>query len=126
MPGVSLMPGVDTQTLHRLVAEAAVNILPTFQATGIKLKLLAALFTGKHCVVNTPMVQATGLENLCEIAELPQEMAALLDRCMQKPFTNAALENRRKLLDEHFSNRAGAQSLMQLAGLRVGRPLMSE
>jgi hypothetical protein len=120
------MPGVDTQTLHRLVAEAAVNILPTFQATGIKLKLLAALFTGKHCVVNTPMVQATGLENLCEIAELPQEMAALLDRCMQKPFTNAALENRRKLLDEYFSNRAGAQSLMQLAGLRVGRPLMSE
>jgi hypothetical protein len=126
MPGVSLMPGVDTQTLHRLVAEAAVNILPTFQATGIKLKLLAALFTGKHCVVNTPMVQATGLENLCEIAELPQEMAALLDRCMQKPFTNAALENRRKLLDEHFSNRAGAQTLMQFAGLRVGRPLMSE
>jgi hypothetical protein len=53
-------------------------------------------------------------------------MAALLDRCMQKPFTNAALENRRKLLDEYFSNRAGAQSLMQLAGLRVGRPLMSE
>jgi len=125
-PRVTLLAGVDTQTLHRLVSEAAVNILPTFQATGIKLKLLAALFTGKHCLVNTPMVQSTGLETLCEVADAPPVMAEQIDRLMNEPFDQEMLERRRQVLEGSFSNHAGAVALMKLAGLHVGHPLVSE
>lgn len=124
--GVTLMAGIDTQTLHRLVAEAAVNILPTFQATGIKLKLLAALFTGKHCLVNTPMVMSTGLEPLCEIEDDAKSMAASLRRLMNEAFGHEAFEKRRRILESSFSNHAGAQMLMKLAGIRMARPLVSE
>jgi hypothetical protein len=116
---VSLHAGVDTDALHQLVAEAGVNVLPTFQATGIKLKLLAALYTGKHCVVNTPMVQETGLESLCRIADGAQDMAKALDECMQQAFGQKELNRRREVLEGNFSNAAGARALMKMAGLQV-------
>ncbi len=53
---------------------AQINVLPTFQATGIKLKLLMALYTGRHCIVNQPMVDNTGLEELCSIQNTAEEM----------------------------------------------------
>jgi hypothetical protein len=125
-PRISLRAGIDTQTLHLLVAEAAVNILPTFQATGIKLKLLAALFTGKHCIVNTPMVKATGLEDLCLIADDAIEMAHALDNCIKQEFSQEALAKRQIILEEKFSNRAGALNLMKLAGIRLGETLLTD
>lgn len=52
----------DTE-LNDLVRLAHINILPSFSDTGIKVKLLHALFEGRHCVVNDAMVNGTGLGN---------------------------------------------------------------
>ncbi|MFM2136677.1 MAG: hypothetical protein RL021_2077, partial [Bacteroidota bacterium] len=68
-PNVRLLDGLSQEEIHEHVAAAAVNVLPTFQSTGIKLKLLASLFNGRHCLVNEPMVLNTGLESLCIIAK---------------------------------------------------------
>ena len=79
-------PG-DTE-LEELIAEAHINLLFTSQSTGIKLKLLHALFAGRHCVVNPAMVEGTGLGKLCTVADSSESLEAHLHRLMNQPFTN--------------------------------------
>ena len=67
-PNIEIRTNLNTQEIHQLIKDAQVNVLPTFQATGIKLKLLAALYMGRHCLVNSFMVENTGLEPLCRVA----------------------------------------------------------
>ncbi len=86
-PNVTLVASPDDDTMQRLVAEAQVNILFTDQPTGMKLKLLHALFCGRHCLVNSAMVAGTDLESLCQVADSAEAMCAALDKLMQTPFS---------------------------------------
>ncbi len=112
---VSLRSDLKTEEIYKLIRQAQVNVLPTFQATGIKLKLLAALFTGRHCLVNEPMVIRTGLESLCTIAASPSDMKDQLIRLMLTPFTREESETRRSLLlKEGFINKANSEKLINM------------
>ncbi len=99
--------------IENLVQRAHVNILPTFQATGIKLKLLAALFKGRHCVVNGPMVEGTGLEKLCKVGNDPATMRSLVDEAMQEAFSDQLLKERETLLQERFGTEKKAEELLK-------------
>jgi hypothetical protein len=48
-----------------LIRKAQLHILPSFNDTGIKLKLLHVLFEGRFCMVNTASVEGSGTEALC-------------------------------------------------------------
>lgn len=85
-PNVSLVDSPDDATMQRLVAEAQVNILYTDQPTGMKLKLLHALFCGRHCLVNGAMVAGTGLEGLCQVAATAEAMRETLNQLMHTDF----------------------------------------
>ena len=43
-PHISIKANINTQDIDELIKTSQINVLPTFQATGIKLKLLVALF----------------------------------------------------------------------------------
>jgi hypothetical protein len=90
--------GLSVEQIHTLVKEAQINILPTFQATGIKLKLLLALFSGRHCIVNTPMVIDTGLEMLCHIADDKETMRQKIQQLMKTPICVKDVDQRNKIL----------------------------
>lgn len=111
---ISIKANINTQDIDQLIATAQINVLPTFQATGIKLKLLAALFTGRHCIVNSPMVANTGLENLCSIQNSPEEMAKEIIRLFSLPFDMMEKEKREKILMENFSNERNVKKLVEL------------
>lgn len=85
-PNVSLVDSPDDATMHRLVADAQVNILYTDQPTGMKLKLLHALFCGRHCLVNSAMVTGTGLGELCHVSDNVEAMRNKLNHLMQTDF----------------------------------------
>jgi len=111
---VTIRPNISTAEIDELISTAHVNILPTFQATGIKLKLLAALMRGRHCIVNSPMVADTGLEKGCIIREDAGTMRDELVKLRDVPFTTADIEKRRLLLDDRFSNRINAKKILNL------------
>lgn len=112
---VELYSNLSPDKIYQLISDAQCNVLPTFQATGIKLKLLAVLFRGRHCLVNSPMVKDTGLESLCTIADTADAMkAALRTIMMETDFSSASLELRKKVLLENFSNAANADKVMKL------------
>ncbi|MES2593008.1 MAG: hypothetical protein V4608_14090 [Bacteroidota bacterium] len=111
---IQLKGNISTQEIDQLIKEAQINVLPTFQATGIKLKLLAALFNGRHCVVNTPMVANTGLEPFCSVIDTSAEMTKEINRLFETPFDPANKQKRELILFENFSNATNVKKLIAL------------
>lgn len=120
-PHIRLEDQLDTAGILELVAAAQVNVLCTFQGTGIKLKLINALHRGRHCVTNRTMVNHTGLENLCHVHDDPAEMAAAIEALMQTPFGPEELDRRAQLLAAGFNNVRNAARMME-AIARLGNP----
>lgn len=115
---ITLIANPDDTTMNNLVANAQVNILYTNQPTGLKLKLLNSLQTGRYCLVNEDMVAGTDLGEVCQIANTPAEMLKTLDRLMQQEFTQAEIDARMQLMQELYSNKVNAQKVVRLAGLQ--------
>ena len=109
---ISVIANPDEEQMFKLIRNAQVNILVTFQATGLKLKLLNTLYNGRHCLVNEAMLCGTGLESLCEIAETPEQLRQKLDELSEKPFHEADAKARMKLLTKSYSNSGNADKLI--------------
>ena len=111
---ISIKANINTQDIDELIKTAQINVLPTFQATGIKLKLLVALFTGRHCIVNSPMVANTGLEKLCSIQDSPESMTKEISRLFELQFDMQEKQKREAILIENFSNENNVKKLICL------------
>jgi hypothetical protein len=111
---VEIKAGISTAEIDRLIHTAHINVLPTFQATGIKLKLLAALFNGRHCVVNSPMVANTGVESACIIADSAEAMRSTIEKTAAVTFQSADIDKRKAVLGERFSNRMNGEKILRL------------
>lgn len=111
---VSIKSNISTVEIYRLIETAHINVLPTFQATGIKLKLLEALFKGRHCLVNAPMVANTGLGKLCVIREDASSMRSEIQNLANISFSSAQIEQRKEVLGERFSNKMNAEKVLRL------------
>ncbi len=111
---VKIIANPSDKEMFNLLTDAHINILPTFQATGIKLKLLNSLFCGKFCIVNTQMVDNTGLEELCIIKNKGDEFVQAIKQVFEKKFNENELINRKKILLEKFSNHKNATKIFRL------------
>lgn len=111
---VQLIPNPGNEEMEGLIENAQICILPTFQDTGLKLKLLASLFSGRFCIANSPMIHKTGLEHLCHLADTPTEMIGLINDLFAQDFTNEEIEKRRIILEDAFSNRMNAMKIIRL------------
>lgn len=111
---VSLNANPDKLELDQLIRDAQVHLLPSTQATGVKLKLIHALFSGRHVVVNEQMVAGTGLEPFCRLAISGKDFAARADELMKKPFSATDYSERKALETSAYSNRLNAEKLSNL------------
>jgi hypothetical protein len=111
---VKIEANPSVERINELIRTAQINLLVTFQDTGLKLKLLNSLFTGRHVVVNPMMLAGSGLDDLCYIAKNREEMIKFCNDLMQKPFTKEELELREKRLYPTFSNGYQANRLIEM------------
>jgi len=111
---ISVEANPTVERINELISTAQINLLVTFQDTGLKLKLLNSLFTGRHIVVNPMMLAGSGLDNLCHIADTPEKMTEVCRELMDKPFSTDILDERRKLLFPVFSNEYQAKRLIDM------------
>lgn len=112
-PNVELITGVSTERIHELISEAHINVLYTDQATGIKLKLLNALYRGKHLLANPLISENTQLEELCKVEESLVDFKAVIEELMHKDYPYKEFEGRLDVLEELFSNSKSAQKLLE-------------
>lgn len=110
---IKLIANPSYKGMMELIINAHIHLLPTFQPTGIKLKLIESLFMGRHCVANNEMVDGTGLEKLCHIANSKDEFKNKAHKLMTEPFENKDLIMRKEILGKKFNNKRNAQMLLE-------------
>ncbi|HRX94839.1 MAG TPA: mannosyltransferase, partial [Chitinophagaceae bacterium] len=99
--------------INDLVRKAHINILPSFSSTGIKLKLLHALFEGRHCVVNDAMIDNTDLESTCHSGSNAAALASIIVQLRNQPFTGEEITIRQNVLNEKYDNDRNARIIIQ-------------
>jgi glycosyltransferase involved in cell wall biosynthesis len=100
--------------LKDLLQNAQIHVLPTFQPTGIKHKLLNSLFSGRYCVVNPPMVEANGLAQFCYIAKDAAEMKKMVQELFKKDFPQEEIDRRMATLQNIYSNSKNGEKLVNI------------
>jgi glycosyltransferase involved in cell wall biosynthesis len=110
---IILEADVPTKSINNLIRNAQINILPTFQPTGIKLKLLAALFSGRFCIANTPMVENTGLEDLCTVANSAAEMKKAVKKLFSREYKTEDVNKRSEMLKTRYSNKTNIENFLR-------------
>ena len=113
MAHVTLKSNVTSEEINHLIADAQINLLFTKQATGIKLKLINALYMGRHCVVNKKMVLDTGVEDLCRIANTSKQLKMALLKAWDEPFESVDILHRKSILEEEFNNKTAIIPLLE-------------
>lgn len=111
---IKLFDQLSTEQISELIQQAHINVLPTFQNTGIKLKLINVLYQGRFVVANDLMVKNTGLEKLCKRANTPEEFMKEVKVLMKKEFTQHDVDERKKYLESMFSNIESAKAIVKL------------
>ena len=112
-PDQKLVENPTEEELQGLIASAQINVLPSFNSTGIKLKLLNALFNGRHCIVNAAMACATQIVSLCHIADDEHEFKGLINKLYMTSFSEMEIEKRKEILQNIYDNATNTRSLVQ-------------
>lgn len=110
---ITLKANLEDAEMMDLIRNAQVNVLMTEQPTGLKLKLLNALYNGRFCLVNDDMVRGTSLDALCVIAETPEQFISEINRLMDEDFTEEDIEERDDAMKELYQNDKNALSLIR-------------
>ncbi len=113
-PAVTLVANPTEEQLEQLLSKAEVNILPSFNATGVKIKLMHALYSGRQCITNTQGIRGSGLDPWCVILDDPGDILTKIIHCIENPVTEDVLQTRRKELDRLFDPGEIARKLNQL------------
>ncbi|MCC6281675.1 MAG: glycosyltransferase [Saprospiraceae bacterium] len=117
---IQLIENPDERRMNELITSAHINLLVSFQAAGIKLKLINALFRGRFCVVNNLMVSGTGLAKLCYVRNSAAAIRQTIEALINAPFERSRVEERRTLLETEFSNELNAKKLMEIIKFQNG------
>jgi hypothetical protein len=107
-----LVENPSEHEMNDLIKKAQINILPSFNRTGVKLKLLHAIFNGRHCLVNQAGITGSGIETLCELAETAEDFTLKIDQFFCQEFTESMLQNRTKILMDTYDNQKNAQTII--------------
>ena len=110
---ISLIDSPSIEQMERLISQAKIHILPTFQSTGIKLKLIHVLFTKGTVIINSNMITDSELKNCCIIADTVQEMKYSVVKSFTEPVKDEVLELRKNLLNQKFSNKENGRELIK-------------
>jgi glycosyltransferase involved in cell wall biosynthesis len=111
-PHTCLIPDPSEEELQDLIAKAQVNILPSFNCTGVKLKLLNALYNGRHCIVNKDAVEDSGLQPVCHIADSAADFQSMVTSLCTEPFTQKEIETRKTVLGALYDQEKNLQKLL--------------
>jgi hypothetical protein len=110
---IQLIDSPSDEELNHLIQTAHINVLPSVNATGVKLKLLHALFEGRFCISNYNGVTGNGIEQQVTLAESADDWINAIEQKRLVEFTDEMIEERKNILSV-YSNLLNAQKLNAL------------
>lgn len=112
---IKIINNPEQSKMDLLIQSAQINILPTSQATGVKLKLINSLFNGRHCIVNSKMILPTPeLEELCVICDSDDMFKNQIKKYMEIPFDSKMIEKRKLSLITNLDDIKNAQIILDI------------
>lgn len=112
LPNACLVANPSDKELQDLIHKAQVNILPSLNNTGVKLKLLNALFNGRFCVVNEAATAGSHLQHLCVQAETPAAFMNAIQMLYDKNYGEEQTSERKEALEAFYDNSINAQKII--------------
>jgi hypothetical protein len=110
---IALKQNCSEQEMQSLIEDAQIHCLYTEQGTGLKLKLLNVLYSGRFVIANTAMLNGTQLLKACHIANSPEEYIHEINSLFSKEFTLEDIEKRKELI-ESMNNKEKTKKLIEL------------
>ncbi len=110
---VELIGTPSQEKMEELIECSQVNLLLTFQQTGIKLKLLHALESGNHIIINSYMDDSGIFSEMCHVID-ESEIAAKIDELMDIEFTLEEKLARHEKFKVHYDNDKNAEKILNL------------
>ncbi len=112
---IELIANPEEKTMNDLIENAHLHVLYTEQATGLKLKLLNVMHSGRFVICNDKMLEGTGLKanDGLVICNSANHFISQIDSVMKKDFTSKLISERTTQL-EKFSNKRNMEKLLGL------------
>ena len=110
---VMLIANPETEQMQDFIKLAHVHILPSYSNTGIKLKLLNALYNGRFCLVNELTAGGSGVEQLCHFFENATTCKQKVNELLDIEFTQSDINNRKQVLSTAFNNEENAKVFIE-------------
>lgn len=108
-----LIENPDEHEMQDLINKAHLNVLPSFNNTGTKLKLLNALFNGRHCITNQAAIEGTIMDDICIVANNADAFCKLIKDYMNKEFTYEIKNFRAESLKKIYDNSRNAGTIIR-------------
>jgi len=100
--------------MEDMIVRAHVHVLPAQHNTGIQLKLLHALFSGRHCVSNKAGVSDPELAKLVHTAETDESLMNLIAQLYRQPFSEEDFFTRKHDLEKIFNVENQTRQLLEI------------
>lgn len=113
LPNVKMVPNPSPAEMNELLTNAQVCLLNASQPSGMKLKLINALCSGRHVVASPAVVTGSGLGSLCSTVSYPDDWVTLTERLMNEEFTDEMREVRSRVLADVADNRTNAARIIE-------------
>jgi glycosyltransferase involved in cell wall biosynthesis len=111
---VRLINAPSHYEMQRLIHDAHINLLYSFQGEGMKLKLINSLYNGRFCIANNHIVIGTGLEAAVQMANTSEEIINTINNLMGEAFSETDLKERKALLNASFADETNALVLKKI------------
>jgi len=111
---IKLIENPSSLELQKQIESAKMVLLPTFQNTGLKLKLLNALYNARHIVVNDAMLPLSDLKQTVELANSVQAWQEKVEELSHRNFTDDMLTIRKNLCAQYFDTAVSVTKLLEL------------
>ena len=111
---VTLIANPKQTVMENLIHHAQVNLLFTFQQTGIKLKLLHAIESGNHIIINSKMDDSGIFSEMCSVKDKPEHILNEIELLMKIPFTKSMFDERYSKFSTYYNNTNNANFILGL------------
>lgn len=98
--------------LQHLFAKSHINLCYSFQRSGTKLKVVHALYEGRHCLVNKNVIDEQLILDQCTVAESKEEVIAAIQKLQKSPYK--VNTERQEALDKVFNTEVNARKIIAL------------
>ena len=95
-----LITNPSVTELEDLVSKAQIHVLPSFSNKKPELKLMNALYNGRHCVVNKEAIEGSAFEGACHVAATSNAFKSIILQLYHRPFEDEEIKLRNKIIWE--------------------------